>query len=423
MTSRPYLLTTVLCVVSLIGMVKGMEMSNSNISNKKENIHERDRLLAALVDERIWPGLAGTQLAAQPLVLYLIASYLRSPHLPHLTTVFPHDHHNRLQKVSLLTGDRTAITVDSNNQIIEYEIQTGTPINQFTNHEFVIHLHANSSYLIGFTGDVLQMSKKVHVWDRTTGECLRNLYFYNENLIALQIFPDQHRLENIAVLVMADGIYLWMNDTTKAILENNIDIHMEAIFSPGAEYVALQRYAERNKTIIVEVWQISPSWELFSRFIIDRTNAKNSVALRAMSVAKALLAVVDRAQNAVALWDYIRQKSVLVTSGHSGVPRDCAFSTEARFLVVGESTRLTVWEVDTGDILLQFPESILWAERCSFVANNSLLLVYPDDSSHSQGCRVRDVSCLYYNDLETMHYTFFRSLVELYIHSCFRTLQ
>jgi len=395
-----------------------METSNSNISEKKKDIHEGDRMLAALVDERIRPGLAGTSLAARSLVLYLIASYLRSPSLPHLSTVFPYDRQNCQQKVSLLADGRTAIAVDLKNQIIEYDIQTGTPMYQFTNQQSVIHLHANTCYLIGYTRHLLH--KEVNIWDRITGY-VRTLRIDNENVIAVDIFPDQHPLVSMAVIVTMETVYIWewKTDTMHSTLVPITEKIIEAIFSSDLQYVTLQRRIKTQNTTKLDVWQISPSWSLLSVISIGGTNG---VALRAMSAEQQLLAVIDGTHSTVRLWDYVRMKSKFSTSGHSGILWDCAFSTEGRFLVVGESTRLTVWNVDTGDILLQFPEFMITMERCTFMANDCILLVYPDRCG-SQGCRVRDVSCLHYNDPETMHYTFFRSLVELYIHTFFRTLQ
>jgi len=192
------------------------------------------------------------------------------------------------------------------------------------------------------------------------------------------------------------------------------------VFSSDLQYVVLQ-HTGPSYTTVFDVWNIDLTWQRIASRLMEGVPS-----VRALSVEQQLLAIIEPISRTVQLWNYTRRELTFITQLMADVYDcafskvcDCAFSTEGRFLVVGNSVRLTVWDVETFEMLIHLPGGMGWLERCTFMADNCLLLVHPNGGLE-RPCRVQDVSFLYYND---PYQHFFRSIIEGYLYTYLCTLK
>jgi len=404
-----------ICAMILFEINAATELDSVNL---KENF---GRNLAELVRTRLRPGLTGTPLAENNVILHILAAYLCSPYMPtqplfQLTS----GHVSSIDYVQVSEDTRTAVTMKNFCciDIRTWDLYTGacTHIIPTDKESLSYRAYATTKYVI-FDSHNLMFNNMGHltgethqVWDLLTRTRVA-IQSTSENIIINRIISDD---EKVAMIISSRRVYLWYWDSNHQAELLNIENSCQQLVSSDNKVLVIlflshldaetytlniYRMTENHSIICTHTLSMNAYLGLCEKIFTQQTmiglitNVYNPLTFR---------------QHTIHLWDW--ENNITLDLCNNGEMSGCAFSTDGTFMAIVRWNKVTLWSVATGTRLIKLYVNIADAGECMFYGNNTVLMV--TGRCGGEPVCTLDVSYLYYNDSLTMKYQYFRTLIE-----------
>ncbi|MCL4248342.1 MAG: protein kinase [Anaerolineae bacterium] len=289
-------------------------------------------------------------------------------------------HTAAVNTVSVNSDGTRAATASADGLVIEWDINPDSPtfgaaIQQFAEHgsEVIAAAFVSDSSAILSNGVDLSF----RLWDAQTGEEIRQRVIGAWG-IPMTVSPDGHTV----LFPIGEFVYLWDTEVwwQDQSLAGHIGTIRDAAFSPDGRLAAT---AASDGTI--RIWNIHAQGETHRYaegipvFAVEASPDGSRIMIG--EVAPGGLLVIDTRTT-----ELLHR---ILTEGHSTAPGAIAIDPDGRYALVGaldlenytQGTRLTLWDLDSGDVVRDFPAEVYPWRSVAFGPDGRLALAGTQDFS------------------------------------------